>query len=97
MQSRLSPDSSDCATIRVGFTVTKKLGNAVARNRIKRRLREAARQIFPLYGKAGLDYVVIGRNQTQSGEFSEILNDMRRAAQQLTRRVSQKQQERPAS
>lgn len=51
----------DDAAIRVGFTCSKKVGNAVARNRAKRRLRAAARLILPQHGHPGWDYVLIGR------------------------------------
>jgi ribonuclease P protein component len=51
-----------CA-VRVGFTVTKKMGNAVIRNRIKRRLREAVRDCLAKYGVAGHDYVIISRHK----------------------------------
>lgn len=50
--------------IRVGFTCSKKVGNAVARNRAKRRLRAIARQILPKLGKPGWDYVLVGRAGT---------------------------------
>src|SRR5918997_2941345 len=46
---------------RVGFTVTKKIGGAVVRNRMKRRLRALAREIFPARGMVGADHVMIGR------------------------------------
>ena len=66
--------------MRVGFTCSKKVGNAVARNRAKRRLREIARLILPQFGKNGTDYVLIGRNQkTDSLAFSELLTDLQLA------------------
>lgn len=61
---------------RIGFTVTKKMGGAVARNRIKRRLREAARPVFAKLGQAGHDYVVISRHKALTCDFSELTRDM---------------------
>ena len=66
--------------IRVGFTCSKKVGNAVARNRAKRRLREIARAILPVQGKAGWDYVLVGRPEaTATRDFALMLDDMIRA------------------
>lgn len=65
--------------IRFGLTVTKKLGNAVTRNRIKRRLRAAIRLILPLYGRAGYDYVLIGRHAATDIPFTLLLDDLKRA------------------
>ena len=82
--SRRSPEPDDAGktgeqSVRVGFTVTKKLGNAVIRNRIRRRLRAAADQIMPAYAKRGYDYVVIGRAQTLSLSFSALMDDLETA------------------
>lgn len=63
--------------IRVGFTTTKKLGNAVCRNRIRRRLREVARRLLPVLGEAGYDYVFIGRKAAFDREFSKLVADGR--------------------
>lgn len=63
-------------SIRIGYTVTKKLGGAVVRNRIKRRLREAARQVLPKQAKPGYDYVFIARAKAQACDFSELTRDM---------------------
>ncbi len=60
---------------RVGFTVTKKMGNAVARNRIKRRLREALRKAAPPL-KPGCDYVLISRIKTLDCDFADLTRDM---------------------
>ncbi|WP_420560695.1 ribonuclease P protein component [Tepidicaulis sp.] len=62
--------------MRVGFTVTKKVGNAVIRNRAKRRLRAAARDVLPTAGKNGFDYVLIGRKGTITRPYSALLNDL---------------------
>ncbi len=66
--------------IRVGFTCSKKVGNAVARNRAKRRLREIARLTLPEYGKDGFDYVLIGRREeTAKRDFSAMQADLEAA------------------
>ncbi|MFT6675581.1 MAG: ribonuclease P protein component [Sulfitobacter sp.] len=66
--------------IRVGFTCSKKVGNAVARNRAKRRLREVARLILPGKGQAGHDYVLIGRKGvTATLPFDQMLADFNKA------------------
>lgn len=66
--------------LRVGFTCSKKVGNAVARNRAKRRLREIARLNLPVHGRPGHDYVLIGRRDiTASLPFDDLQADLRRA------------------
>jgi ribonuclease P protein component len=64
---------------RVGYTVTKKVGNAVIRNRVKRRFRELAREILTERGIAGADHVLIGRNSAVDRDFDKLRNDLNRA------------------
>ncbi len=72
--------------IRVGFTCSKKVGNAVARNRAKRRLRAIARQVLPFEGQAGWDYVLIGRaGATADLPFDQLAADLSRALRKLHR------------
>ncbi len=73
LQARRRQDDN---AMRVGFTVTRKVGNAVVRNRVKRRLKEAARQMIVSKGNAGFDYVLIGRRGTLTRAYSGILEDL---------------------
>ena len=70
--------------VRVGFTATKKLGNAVVRNRVKRRLRAAAAQLVPELGISGCDYVFIGREAAFKGTFADLIRDMKHALRRLS-------------
>ena len=67
---------SDENTSRLGFTATKKLGKAHIRNRVKRRLRAAAREIFPKQSRPLTDYVLIGRYNTADCDFAELKKNM---------------------
>jgi len=70
--------------IRVGFTCTKKVGNAVARNRAKRRLREVARLVLPEHGRDGWDYILIGREgATADRPFDDLNRDLISALKKL--------------
>lgn len=64
---------------RIGFTVTKKVGNAVIRNRTRRRLKEAARLELAEHPVSGVDLVLIGRDATRGRDFLDLRDDFRRA------------------
>ena len=69
-------NQNDLGKIRLGITCSKKVGNAVVRNRAKRRLRAIARETLPVLGRVGFDYVLIGRHDlTVSSEFKILKND----------------------
>jgi ribonuclease P protein component len=70
---------ADQAPARLGFTVTRKVGNAVVRNRTKRRLKEAARLLLAEHPVTGFDLVLIGRNSTRTRNFITLQGDIRRA------------------
>jgi ribonuclease P protein component len=63
----------------LGFTASKKVGGAVIRNRAKRRLREAARQLLPKHGLAGVDYVLVARQSTPDADWAALLDDLKSA------------------
>jgi ribonuclease P protein component len=63
----------------LGFTASKKVGGAVIRNRAKRRLREAARQLLPKHGLSGVDYVLVARQSTPDADWAALLDDLKSA------------------
>ena len=78
-----APDgSSEAAAVReigLGFTASRRVGNAVARNRARRRLREAARRVLPGPARPGTDYVVVARPEALTRPFPDLLDDLRTA------------------
>jgi ribonuclease P protein component len=73
------------ASMRVGFTVTKKIGGAVVRNRMKRRFRALAREVIPIKGVAGADHVMIGRANGIERDFASLRSDLAGALDRLRR------------
>ena len=73
----------DDTTVRLGFTATRKVGNAVIRNRAKRRLREAARALAPQLAVPGSDYVFIARMGTVDRPWDRLLDDVKSALTRL--------------
>lgn len=78
LQANKREGSDEKAFTRVGFTCSKKVGNAVARNRAKRRLREVARLLLTDYGRLGWDYVMIGKaKKTAELSFADLCDDFK--------------------
>jgi ribonuclease P protein component len=69
--------------VRLGITVTRKIGNAVVRNRMKRRLRALARELLPVGGIRGADHVLIGRAGGVEREFALLRIELARALSKL--------------
>lgn len=78
------------AEIRAGFTVSRKVGNAVARNRARRRLKAAAERVLGDLGKAGHDYVLIGRQATLNRPFQALVADLRKALERTAKAPGEK-------
>lgn len=82
----VDPGSDSGADLpRVGITVSRKVGNAVQRNRARRRLRAAAREVLPDAGAPGTDYVLIGRAGTLTRSYDGLLSDLKQAVAKLNR------------
>ena len=86
LQARERDPAEPAQGIRVGFTCSKKVGNAVVRNRAKRRLRALAREILPGAGRPGWDYVLIGKpGATVERDFAALKDDLASALSRIHR------------
>jgi ribonuclease P protein component len=78
-KSKVEPLDDKLLEARLGFTVSKRVGNAVERNRVRRRLKEASRIIFPKYGIPNYDYVLIGRKNALFMDFKTIEKTLKKS------------------
>jgi ribonuclease P protein component len=86
VQAASQPTGSDNGGIvRVGFTASRKVGNAVVRNRAKRRLRAAAAEVLPRNGRPGTDYVIVARATSSERRYADLVADLETALRQLDR------------
>jgi len=87
LETCATPLTDTLAGARIGFTASKKIGNAVARNRAKRRLRAAAQELLPLLGRPGHDYVLVARGTTVARPFAALLADITTALNSAHRKL----------
>ncbi|MCB8821678.1 ribonuclease P protein component [Microvirga rosea] len=100
VQGRLRNDaelSGDSNRLRIGLTVTKRVGHATERNRIKRRLRTACRVAGLDYAEIHADIVVIGRRDILTADYDQLLDDLRRALRVVTKPKTARPEGRPTS
>jgi ribonuclease P protein component len=83
LQARDRLDGDDA--MRIGITVSKKVGNAVIRNRMKRRFRALARQVLPQHGLAGHDHVLIGRAGGIERPHADLVRELEKALRKVAR------------
>ena len=81
------PDETVAGALRIGFTASKKIGNAGVRNRAKRRLRAAASQLLPRLGRPGHDYVLVARGSAVARPFPALLSDITTALKTAHRKL----------
>ncbi len=78
-----TPTAGAAPLMRVGFTASRKVGNAVARNRVRRRLRAVVERVLEAHAAPGHDFVVIGRGATLTRPFAALVKDMEMALKKL--------------
>jgi ribonuclease P protein component len=89
----VEPETKDLSLARLGFTVTKKIGNSVKRNRVKRRLRSAIQKTQSVLTetdsiKADYDYVLVARSDALTVDFVTLTNDLSSAFKGVHRQRS---------
>jgi ribonuclease P protein component len=82
---------------RIGLTATRKIGNAVERNRIRRRLREAVRAVWPPADAEGHDFVIIAKREILTAPFDQLARDLERAMLTLRRSDKKSDRSRPGA
>jgi ribonuclease P protein component len=88
LETCATPEKAQTAeAARIGFTASRKIGNAVARNRAKRRLRAAASQLLPLLGRGGHDYVLVARGGIAARPWPALLDDIVTALESAHRKL----------
>jgi ribonuclease P protein component len=80
---QVAPVPAPVSAVRVGFTVSRKVGNAVVRNRVRRRLREVVRSVIPAQASPDLDYVLVGRQAAISRDFATLREELVEALKRL--------------
>jgi ribonuclease P protein component len=83
LQVAPAPENLARPAVRVGFTVSRKVGNAVERNRVRRRLREIARLVIPTRARSDLDYVLVGRQAALGRDFATLQSELVEALKRL--------------
>jgi ribonuclease P protein component len=83
----------DAGSIRIGFTVTKKVGTATERNRVRRRLREMVKHADVISPPSARDYVIVGRRAALERDFAAMVDDFRSALNRLARPASDRDNE----
>ena len=83
LQAAPVPAELDRSAVRVGFTVSRKVGNAVVRNRVRRRLREIAREVIPAQARPDFDFVLVGRQAALTRDFATLRQELVEALKRL--------------
>jgi ribonuclease P protein component len=83
LQAAPAPAELVLPSVRVGFTVSRKVGNAVVRNRVRSRLREVAKLVIPGQARPDLDYVLVGRQAALKRDFATLQRELVEALKKL--------------